>query len=313
MKYPNARIESNNSGETYYCSLYPLNDGIQNVYLTSAGEELNWQTSEISIPERTKLVYFPTKELAQQALDAFNNMNKTRNYAALKQEGIDKNLRPGYVYLGEGDSANPLSNDWNKNDIYHIKSKNNIDKTRWSGDSSGRGYCTSENIWNKKFPQEKKQITLNEIKSQLLEAKKLIGKKVKRLAGRNSGDIYGVEDAILHLENPPRGPLHDKFFEENGYVISLTDKGSNTVFQVGTFEVIEEIVVENHSGESYTAKNKGDFWVFGCARIDKSLIKRAYELLDDKATTKGNRSATKVTIGAADFDLETLKKLVEAS
>lgn len=311
MKYPNTKIATYNNGNSYYVSFG------SSLYLNNKGDVMDWGDKNLSTEEKNKLVSFPTKESAQQALTAYNNMNKTRDYAALKQEGIDKNLcGPPYIYLGKGSIDNPLSVDWDTNDIYRIERNGTIDKTNWAGDLPSWGYCTSELIWNKKFPTKKKEITLSEIKSQYEEAKKLVGKKIKRLIGYNAGLIHNVDEVNLHLENPPKGELHNKFFAENGYVISLHERNMhevNSIFMEGAYQMIEEIVVKNHSGQPYTAKNEGDFWVFGCARIDKSLLKAAYNLLNDKATTKGNRSATKVTIGAADFDLETLKKLVEAT
>jgi len=318
MKYPNAKIATYNNGNSYYVSFG------SSLYLNNKGDVMDWGDKNLSTEEKNKLVSFPTKQSAEQALDAYNNMNKTRDYAALKQEGIDKKLcPPTYVYVGRGDPDYPLVLDWKSdNEICYtrnlccIRENGTIDDTGWEGSFPERDFCVPKEIWNKKFPTKKKEITLNEIKSQYEEAKKLLGKKIKRLIGYNAGSIHKVDEVNLHLENPPKGELHNKFFAENGYVISLHERNMhevNSVFMDAAFQVVEEITVTNHSGQSYIAKNEGDFWVFGCARIDKSLLKAAYDLLNDKATTKGNRSATKVTIGAADFDLETLKKLVETA
>ncbi len=279
MKYPNAKIASNNSGESFYCLLYTLNDGLQNVCLTSAGEELNWQTSEISIPERNKLIYFSTKELAQQALDKFNNPKPmTRNYAALKQEGIDKDLCPkGYFYLGKGDDENPISNDgWDRKDIVRLHSKTDIDESGWNGSIDHGDFCVKEEIWNKKFPAQKKDITLIEIKSQLAEAKKLIGKKIKRIGGHNAGSVYRVDDVKLFLEAPPCGPLHMKFFSENGYAISLLENGINeTLFCDGSFEEVKDVEVKLNSSYTATISNSGIR--VGCQTFPLDIIDKLVE------------------------------------
>lgn len=278
MKYPSARILTNNYGDLYYVHLY-ANNKLHNIYLTSTGEELNWQTSELSIPQREKLVYFETKELAEQTLNKYNNM---RNYAALKQEGIDKDLCPeGYIYLGKGDKDNYLSEDWERKDIVRLLSKTDIDETGWDGSISYSDFCVKEEIWNKKFPQEKKEITLNEIKSQLAEAKKLIGKKIKRLSGYNAGIIHKVDKVNLHLENPPVGPNHDDFFAKNGYVISLHESGSaesreaDTVFQNGGFQVIEDQKVILNS--SYTAIISSEGIKVGCQTFPLEIIDKLVE------------------------------------
>lgn len=264
MKYPNARIDKNNSGWYVLLNVNPT------IYLTSKSEEFFWykycETNEIKDAE--KQVYFDTKELAQQALNKYNNM---RDYAALKQEGIDKNLCPGYVYLGEGNVENPLSNDWNKNDIYRIESKNIIDKTCWSGDSSGRGYCTSENIWNKKFPQEKKQITLNEIKSQYEEAKKLIGKNV---SFENIVKCRKVDEVVLFVENSNKlSTLDENFLKENGYVISAKI-GSHSIpyQQVELFKDVEVVL-----NSSYTATLSNSGIRVGCKTFPLEIIDKLVE------------------------------------
>ena len=234
MKYPNARISTNNNGKLYYIHLYSLNNKLHNIYLTNTGEELDWQTSELSVLEKEKLVYFKTKKLAQEALDKVN-------------------------------------------------------------------------ITRMKKQPKKKPITLTEIKSQFAEAKKLIGKRVIHKDGKTK---FKVSEVKLYLENAPNtSSSSTTFYGIYGYVIQVGGDGFATPFQ----EVSEnkEIIIRNHSGASYTAVNEGDFWVFGCAKIDKSLIRAAHELLEKNVA--GNRTASKVTIGAADFDKETLKRLVEQS
>jgi ribosomal protein L18E len=77
------------------------------------------------------------------------------------------------------------------------------------------------------------------------------------------------------------------------------------------FEVIESIIVKNHNGEEYFAQQRDKYWQFGCAKISKRLIADSLRLLQTEYLDT-NRTINKVTIGAADFDMDTLKKLVDA-
>jgi len=163
------------------------------------------------------------------------------------------------------------------------------------------------------FMNETPEITLKEIKRQYEEAKKLVGKKIKKLQGNgNIGKIYKVTEVKLVLEQEDFF-YSDKalsFLRENGYVIFLVDYGgyNRTVFDNGCFTVINEISVTAHDGQTYTAESDGDCWKFGCARISKLLIKEAYDL---SKKSVGNCQLEKVTIGKCDFTRETLQALVE--
>lgn len=266
MKYPSARILTNNYGDLYYVHLY-ANNKLHNIYLTSTGEELNWQTSELSIPQREKLVYFETKELAEQTLNKYNNM---RNYAALKQEGIDKDLCPeGYIYLGKGDKDNYLSEDWERKDIVRLLSKTDIDETGWDGSISYSDFCVKEEIWNKKFPQEKKEITLSEIKSQLLEAKKLIGKKV-----RHETIKFEVKSVFLTVENSMETSLKCKdILNKDGYVIEVKGGPYSLPFQY--CEEVKDLEVVLNSSHTATLSNSGIR--VGCQTFPLEIIDKLIE------------------------------------
>lgn len=274
MKYPNAKIKEGIKG--WYVLLqegdYPRQ---KPMYLTLDGKDEEYKNSNFNID-------FDTKELAEQTLNKYNNMETKRDYAALKQEGIDKDLCPeGYIYLGNGDESSYLSEDWEREDIVRLYSKTDIDETGWDGSISCADYRVKEEIWNKKFPDERKLITLTEIKSQLAEAKKLIGKKIKRLSGYNAGIIHNVDKVNLHLENPPVGPSHNDFFAKNGYVISLHESGSsqsreaNTVFQDGGFKVVEDVKIVLNS--SYTAILSDSGIKVGCQTFPLDIIDKLVE------------------------------------
>lgn len=156
-----------------------------------------------------------------------------------------------------------------------------------------------------KFMNEKPEITLSEIKSQYEEAKKLIGNKIKDPDGRT----FVVKDVSLHVEFRSSSYVCNEFFEKNGYVIKVSNGKGTAIPYVPDISIFKEISVKAHDGQTYTAESDGDCWKFGCARIDKSLIKNASELFEK--LTVGNRQVKKITIGACDFDEETLKSLVE--
>lgn len=155
--------------------------------------------------------------------------------------------------------------------------------------------------------------TLSEIKEKLSAAKKLIGKKIKVLTGRLKDEAGKVDSAYLCFDKDELkdAPMGLKFLEENGYVIYLDTEEFDCLYDEGAFEIVPSISVKNHSGEEYFAEQYDKYWQFGCAKISKSLIADSLTLMQT-AYSDSNRAVSKITIGAADFDFETLKKLVDA-
>lgn len=162
-----------------------------------------------------------------------------------------------------------------------------------------------------------KEPTLAEIKEKLSAAKKLIGKKIKVLKGYREGLVGDVLSAKVFFDesdignNAPFGPLGSVFFRDNGYIIYLEMKDFNCVYDDGVFKVVSSISVKSHGGEEYFAEQHDKYWQFGRAKISKKMIKDSLNLIDTRYAD-GNREVIKVTIGAADFDMDTLKKLVDA-
>ena len=156
----------------------------------------------------------------------------------------------------------------------------------------------------------KQEITLSEIKSQLEEAKKLVGKTVKH----KDGSKGVVEQVSLCVDKDSAKKSSSSvycFYEKYGYAIIVRyfDKTFPSVSCHSELEQFRTVSVTAHDGQTYTAESDGDCWKFGCARINKSLIKEAYDLFDK--TYGGNLKVEKITIGKCDFDRETLKSLVE--
>lgn len=163
----------------------------------------------------------------------------------------------------------------------------------------------------------KSEPTLSEIKEKLSAAKKLIGKKIKVLKGDRKGLVGNIlsvrlvldESSVEHI--PMLGPLSSAFFKDNGYVIHLSMETFHCLYDDGMFEIVPSISVKNHSGQEYFAEQYDKYWQFGCAKISKSLIVDSLTLMQT-TYSDNNRAIVKITIGAADFDFETLKKLVDA-
>lgn len=163
----------------------------------------------------------------------------------------------------------------------------------------------------------KSEPTLAEIKQKLSAAKELIGKKIKVLRGVREGLVGEVLSVRLILNEDdykdiaPLGPLGSAFFKGNGYLIHLVMEDFRCLYDEGVFGVVSSISVKNHSGEEYFAEQHDKYWQFGCAKISKKMIEDSLKLIDTNYAD-GNRKVDKITIGAADFDMDTLKKLVDA-
>ncbi len=158
------------------------------------------------------------------------------------------------------------------------------------------------------FMNETPEITLKEIKLQLEEAKKLIGKNVRFSLGMGTYREK-CEKVFFALEEASNTSLlMEKEIKTKGYCIGVKTSGQHTL-PLSMCEEIKTISVVAHDGQTYTAESDGNCWKFGCARISKSLIREAYNLFLQSST--GNRQVEKITIGKCDFSRETLKALVE--
>lgn len=158
-----------------------------------------------------------------------------------------------------------------------------------------------------KFMKDKPEITLSEIKSQYEEAEKLLGKK---FLSAHNGKTEICEKVFLAVKGGLNTSyLMNKEIEEKGYCIGITTAFRNTL-PFSMCKKIKPIEVVAHNGKTYTAEDDGKCWKFGCATISKTLIKESYKLFDS-LFSDGNRQIKKITIGACDFDLETLKSLIE--
>lgn len=225
----------------------------------------------------------------------------------------EKNL----IYIGEG----PINKNHFKCDIFDVHG------TRMAGDSH-LDYFIHKTDWIEIFGKCEQvfgdSTNVYDIQEFVKQAKQYIGKKVISTSGSNAGTSFEVKGVHVGFEEYPyiTGLLTSQFFNKNGYFIWLIDKpfldvsnsfkGMLFTPDQSYFKVVEQIFVTNHRGERYEAIDKGTVWKFGCASIDKELIKDSYNFLKKQEKYKGDRTIKKVTIGAADFDLETLEKLVNS-
>lgn len=153
------------------------------------------------------------------------------------------------------------------------------------------------------FMNNEKQITLAEIKAKFEKAKKLIGKKIK-------DNNFIVQQVHLIVDDSGISSyLCDEFLEKNGFVIILSGEGKSVPY-TSDVKVYNIVTIKAHDGLEYEAEDDGKCWKFGCAEISKNLIKQAYQLMDTRFAY-GNREVRKITIGACDFEFDTLKQLVE--
>jgi len=179
----------------------------------------------------------------------------------------------------------------------------------------GRYYETQEQAQQAldSFMYEKPVVTLDKVKSELAKAKKLIGKHIKVLISGIgvTGNVTVVKGAEILLEKENNwSAIAQKTLDENGYIVVLVTEHGATLFDPNCYKLVKKVAVVNHQGQEYTAQDCGSFWKFGCAKISKQLIRDLYNVMSSK-NYQGNRSVTKVTIGAADFSLDTLKDLME--
>lgn len=192
-------------------------------------------------------------------------------------------------------------------EYYYLKNDGSTGKH--NSDKPSDTYYKTETAAQKaldKFMNDKPEITLSEIKSQYEEAEKLLGKK---FLSAHDGKTAICEKVFLAVKGGLNTSyLMNKEIEEKGYCIGITAFRNTLPFSM--CKKIKPIEVVAHDGKTYTAEDDGKCWKFGCAKISKTLIKEAYKLLDS-LFSDGNRQIKKITIGACDFDQETLKSLIE--
>lgn len=151
---------------------------------------------------------------------------------------------------------------------------------------------------------------------------------VKTLIGRYFKNRYtGVISKIMGLSvyikgDRPKGvgkgnSTVNNLMEEQGFAIFLDsyceDKDDRYHYPIGvgaSITMYEKPIVKVNN---YEAKDCGDYYEFGCAKISKNRLKRAYDYLlrEPLIDNNSNRKVNSIKIGEGEFTLEILKLLVE--
>lgn len=154
--------------------------------------------------------------------------------------------------------------------------------------------------FNSNFFKEIMSKTLEDIKTELKEAKKKfkIGTKVCDSCWKER-IVTGI---WLFLE-PEKGAtsfLVEQDIKNHGYCVAVIGNGYSEPWK------LPQLITIKVNG--YEAVDTGDTYTFGCAVIDKDLLRFTKEFLQ-KEPLKGNRGPKSVKIGEGEFTLEILKSL----
>ena len=153
------------------------------------------------------------------------------------------------------------------------------------------------------------------VKVQIELAKRLVGKRVYGVDKKRTGvvDSFTIEseytsDCLASLREAINDygvgiVVHGKW--DNGCPMQMTIRPDWT-FESMTGDLNKiKVKVNGHVGE-----DKGDYYLFGCAKIAKEDLLDAREFLAKTERSSGlYRSVSSVRIGAGEFNLEILKQL----
>jgi hypothetical protein len=174
------------------------------------------------------------------------------------------------------------------------------------------GYISSGFVYS----EWSSKVKIDTIEEQIKYAKTWIGKKVQSARDPNRYGIvesYSVKTTIDGLNN--ESGCYSKIIDLQGAVVVLEGKwnaGDGMSKIVHPLYPIVEYTKPIVKINGYHAIDKGDYFEFGCAKISKTMLKRAYDFLKDTNNWAdcGNRKTVSVKIGAGDFTLEDLKNLL---
>jgi hypothetical protein len=257
-----------------------------------------------------------------------NTVKTQEEWRRLADMSKEKGVPAGWVYVGNG-----VTGDHGLNFGPVLSFKNLVGEWLLSGVGIGKitgdEYICPVEDWEEKTglkfmktfaevkaardaAQKEYDAEVNKLDALLVEAKKLVGKKIEYacyVGGiRLQKEI--VERVSLVTDNSvgflPGSHALD-FFLKNGYVILLHLKSG------GHLPYAPEFIVNVSSGiavNGYEGEDKGDYWKFGCAEINKEVLKRAKQLIDmSHLTPVGNRKIESIKIGEGVFTLEILKEM----
>lgn len=151
-----------------------------------------------------------------------------------------------------------------------------------------------------------------DIKQQIEAAVSVVGKYLPAFEGDDICKITGYEFLTSKGTKTWTNSEHiDYSLEKYGVFVNLNGtflKTSRTAFRAvvsAPLVTVNPCIINNHLGV-----DKGTYYEFGCAKIDKVLLKAAHVFLSAKARSNiTNRAAEYVVIGNGKFTLEDIKKL----
>jgi hypothetical protein len=172
-----------------------------------------------------------------------------------------------------------------------------------------------------RFELVNKTLTIEE---QIKLAKSYIGKRIKPFNKENtskSGLVAGVQcyTNVNELNNPTQTLIKDfnDTLDKYGIVICLVGRWDNTNRML--YPVI--LPIEEYKPEpwedvkinGYSAKKTSYGYDFGCAKIDNSILQSARKFLkaNENNYANGDRKIESVKIGAGEFTLDILNKLLQ--
>lgn len=151
------------------------------------------------------------------------------------------------------------------------------------------------------------------IDEQINIAKSLVGKYIKSIAGNGIGrveryEIFSELDRESQFNSTwYQGSNLNESLKVHGVFVALVgiwSSGKSMLFPIPDYPVTTKTCEIN----GYLGVDKGDHYEWGCAKVDKDLLRSAKLLLETSKGT-GNRSVTSIKIGKGDFNLKNINLL----
>lgn len=216
---------------------------------------------------------------------------------------------PGYVYLGPGDSLDPIDDcefDFRREIYCDGIGQTTLDKGCNRGYYSCCDYYTPEHVWKSLFGEtlvDKKDWPISKIRAEYEKARQLLGKYLEKSDVPISNVLLVINDLSYNAAE-----VVEKFYEKHGWVIVL-EYGCFAVPYDENTKIWEPIAVKTVDGLVYTGVKTGDVWKFGCATISHQLIVDLVASYDINGSIFKNIES--VQIGKGIFPIDILKKMAK--
>jgi len=260
--------------------------------------------------------WFGTRKIAQEFLDKYL---KKEEDSDMKQKEMPAKLPPlpkDYVYLGGGGLfetkdpftglyMTPYSKEWETSFLGWLV-----------GDTHGYHYAARKDSEIVKLNSPNNM----SIEEQIKLAKSLVGKRIKSELRKG---ITGVITSFViiqdtsELKNPSIGCEKNcnLMIDAQGCAVVLRGDWGNknriaSVIGVSEIEVVEVKPWETVKVNGWPAKKISGGYEFGCATISNEVIAGALRLMREGNGGFGNKKVESIRIGAGEFNLDTLQKLV---